>query len=47
MNWIIDNSGEDHEWLLIIIAFCSLITFNRIAKLERFKNKLYVEFKPY
>ncbi|MGX9290861.1 hypothetical protein ACSLGF_06480 [Bacillus sp. A015] len=47
MKSIFDNRGEDHEILLIIIACCSLITFRRIARLERYKNKLKGQFKPY
>lgn len=47
MKSIFDNRGEDHEILLIIIACCSLITFRKIARLERYKNKLKGQFKPY
>ncbi|KMK76793.1 hypothetical protein AB990_07735 [Alkalihalobacillus pseudalcaliphilus] len=46
-NRIIDNRGEAHEWLLIIVALCSLVTFKKISKLEKYKEKLKGQFKPY
>lgn len=47
MKTIIDNRGEDHEIMLIIITICSLITFKKIKKLERYKIKLKGTFKPF
>nr|WP_180272931.1 hypothetical protein [Bacillus pumilus] len=47
MKSIIDNRGEGHEILLIIITCCSFITFRRIDRLERYKDKLKGRFKPY
>lgn len=47
MKSVFDNRGEDHEILLIIITCCSLITFKRIARLEKYKNKLKSQFIPY
>ena len=44
---IIDNRGEDHEWMLIIVVICSLLTFRKIKKLERYKRKLQGTFRPY
>ncbi|WP_404428194.1 hypothetical protein [Sutcliffiella horikoshii] len=44
---IIDNRGEEHELLLIVITICSIITFKRIKKLEQYRNKLQGSFKPY
>ncbi|WP_187370994.1 hypothetical protein [Gracilibacillus massiliensis] len=44
---IIDNQGEEHEWMLIIVAICSYLTFRKISKLERYKNKLSGTFQPY
>ncbi|GAA0453412.1 hypothetical protein [Alkalibacillus silvisoli] len=44
---IIDNRGEQHELMLIIATICSLLTFKRIKKLERYKNKLKGSFTPY
>ncbi|WP_413376303.1 hypothetical protein [Alkalihalobacillus sp. 1P02AB] len=44
---IIDNRGESHEWLLVIVVICSFLTFKRICKLEQYKNKLHGKFKPY
>ncbi|ADC52329.1 hypothetical protein BpOF4_21669 (plasmid) [Alkalihalophilus pseudofirmus OF4] len=44
---IIDNRGEEHEVMLIISVICSFITFKKIARLERYKNKLKGTFTPY
>ncbi|GAA0323331.1 hypothetical protein ACFQ4Z_16355 [Oceanobacillus oncorhynchi subsp. oncorhynchi] len=44
---IIDNRGETHEWTLIAVALLSLITFKKIKKVERYKNKLKGTFIPY
>lgn len=44
---IIDNRGETHEWLLILFMLLSLITFKKIKKIERYKNKLKGTFTPY
>ncbi|MDQ0229131.1 hypothetical protein [Metabacillus malikii] len=45
MQKIIDNGREGHEWLLIIIVLCSLLTFKKIKKLEDFKARLKDNFK--
>ncbi|UTR15780.1 hypothetical protein MM221_04145 [Salipaludibacillus sp. LMS25] len=47
MKNIIDNRGEEHEWMLITVTICSFITFKKIKKLERYKNKLKGTFTPY
>ncbi|MGN8645256.1 hypothetical protein ACTNEO_04065 [Gracilibacillus sp. HCP3S3_G5_1] len=47
MNKIVDNRGEEHEWKLIIVTICSLITCRKINKLERYKNRLKGTFTPY
>ncbi|NPC93603.1 hypothetical protein HOO54_15500 [Bacillus sp. WMMC1349] len=47
MKKIIDNRGEEHEWKLILATICSFITFKKIPKLERYKNKLKGTFTPY
>ncbi|WP_170270493.1 hypothetical protein [Heliorestis acidaminivorans] len=47
MKKIIDNRGEEHEWMLIIATICSFVTFRKISKLEQYKNKLKGTFKPY
>jgi hypothetical protein len=44
---IIDNRGEEHEWMLIMATICSFITFKKIIKLERYKKKLKGSFTPY
>ncbi|WP_162833708.1 hypothetical protein [Gracilibacillus boraciitolerans] len=44
---IIGNRWEDHELMLIIVTICSLITFRKIKKLERYKNKLKGTYTPY
>ncbi|MFD1416948.1 hypothetical protein [Oceanobacillus jeddahense] len=44
---IIDNRGEDHEIMLIIVSICSLVTFRKIKKLEKYKKKLKGSFTPY
>lgn len=44
---IIDNRGEVHEILLIVITCCSLITLRKCDKLERYKEKLKGQFIPY
>ncbi|WP_368901937.1 hypothetical protein [Oceanobacillus oncorhynchi] len=44
---VIDNRGETHEWTLIAVALLSLITFKKIKKVERYKNKLKGTFIPY
>ncbi|MCR6096239.1 hypothetical protein HXA31_07465 [Salipaludibacillus agaradhaerens] len=47
MKNIIDNRGEEHEWMLIIATICSFITLKKITKLERYKKKLKGSFTPY
>ncbi|MEH7650254.1 hypothetical protein [Bacillus safensis] len=47
MKSVVDNRGEGHEILLIIITCCSLITFRKVARLEKYKNKLKGQFIPY
>ncbi len=47
MKNVVDNIGEVHEILLILITCCSLITFRRVARLEKYKNKLKSQFIPY
>lgn len=42
---IIDNEREGHEWLLIMVTICSLLTFKKFKKLERYKKKLKEDFK--
>lgn len=44
---IIDNRGEEHELMLIIVTICSLISFRKIKKLERYRKKLEGTFTPY
>ncbi|RAP23638.1 hypothetical protein C2W59_02484 [Bacillus pumilus] len=44
---VIDNRGETHEILLILVTCCSLITCRRFARLEKYKNKLKGQFIPY
>jgi len=43
---IIDNKGEEHELMLIIATICSVITFKKIKKLERYRKKLQNSFTP-
>ncbi len=38
---------EAHESLLIIIAICSVLTFKKIKRLEKYKSKLMGQYKPY
>ncbi|MBC5637948.1 hypothetical protein H8S33_14220 [Ornithinibacillus sp. BX22] len=45
MERIIDNNREAHEWLLIAVTICSLLTFKKIRRLERYKKKLERNFK--
>ncbi len=47
MKSVIDNRGEEHEILLIIVTFCSLITCRKFVRLEKYKNKLKGQFIPY
>jgi hypothetical protein len=44
---IIDNRGEEHEWLLIFVTITSFLTFRKIPRLEAFHKKLRGTFKPY
>ncbi len=47
MKKVIDNRGETHEILLIIVTLCSLITWRKFARLEKYKDKLKGQFIPY
>ncbi|WP_201745341.1 hypothetical protein [Alteribacter lacisalsi] len=47
MNRIIDNRGEEHEWMLIIAVIASILTFSKISRLEQYKDKLKGTFTPY
>ncbi|MED4161131.1 hypothetical protein [Halalkalibacterium halodurans] len=47
MKKMIDNRGEEHEWTLIMVTVFSLITFKKIAKPERYENKLKGTFTFY
>lgn len=47
MKSVVDNRGEEHEILLILVTCCSLITRRRFARLEKYKNKLIGQFIPY
>ncbi|AIF42914.1 hypothetical protein [Virgibacillus sp. SK37] len=47
MKGIIDNRGEEHELLLIIVTICSLITLKKIKRLERYKKKLEGTYKHF
>ncbi|MDX8044784.1 hypothetical protein SH601_02195 [Gracilibacillus sp. S3-1-1] len=44
---IIDNRGEEHELMLIVVTICSLLTFRKIKRLERYRKKLKGTFTPY
>ncbi|WP_262985632.1 hypothetical protein [Virgibacillus halodenitrificans] len=44
---MIDNRGEEHEWLLILVTICSYLTLKKIKKLEGYRKKLKGNFKPY
>ncbi|MFD1068255.1 hypothetical protein [Oceanobacillus locisalsi] len=40
---IMDNRGEEHEWMLIMVALLSLITFKKIKKIDL--NYSYLQIK--
>lgn len=42
---ILDNERESKEWLLVLVVVASFLTFKKINKLEKYKSKLYGEFK--
>jgi hypothetical protein len=44
---ILNNRGEEHEWLLIFVTITSFLTFRKIPRLEAFQKKLRGTFKPY
>lgn len=44
---IIGNRWEDHELMLFLSVVASFITFQKIKKLECYKNKLKNTYKPY
>ncbi len=47
MRTIIDNRGEEHEWLLIVLTICSFFTLKKVKRLEQYKKKVISTFKPY
>ncbi|GAB2535657.1 hypothetical protein [Gracilibacillus alcaliphilus] len=44
---IIDNRGEEHELMLILVTICSFLTFRKMEKLERYRKKLKDSYTPY
>ncbi|MCM2677616.1 hypothetical protein [Alkalicoccobacillus plakortidis] len=37
---ILNDNREEYEDFLLLITFCSLLTFKKIKKLERYKAKI-------